>query len=80
MCDYKLLAQELFFSKELKVSEFLAKHNIEYRKDKTISDIINARDKALKRGNGRVEYELSWFALYLKNVFKDVKLKFKIDN
>lgn len=42
----------------------------EFRKGKTLLDVRKAIEKAKKNGNLKTEYELDWFSLYLKDVFK----------
>lgn len=49
----------------------------EYRKGKSTSDIRNAVRKALKNGHHKIEFEIDWLALYLKDVLKARKKPLK---
>ena len=61
------LAASIFFgSGEIELD--LDKLGLKYRKNKTIEDVKKAREKGIKRGQGRTEFELSWTVLYLRDV------------
>ena len=70
MSTFDQMSQELFFTGVKDVSAWLDKHGVEYRKGKTIEDLHKARQKALKAGRGKTEFELSFMELYLKDVLK----------
>jgi hypothetical protein len=42
----------------------------DYRRGKSISDIVKVQDKAKKAGNYKTEFEIEWCELYLKDVLK----------
>lgn len=50
---------------------------LEYRKNKGFEDVKKAISKGLKQCKKmpKIEYEIDWVALYLKDVFKKVKVK-----
>lgn len=66
------LALSLLFTKNTNTSlqEKMDELNIEFRKNKTVQDVIKAVRKGLKQGMGRVEHEISMSELYLSDVFK----------
>lgn len=68
--DFERIAELFMFSKDKPMSDIVAEQKLEFRKGKDTSDIKRAFEKALKRGNAKTEFELDWFALYLKGVFK----------
>lgn len=47
----------------------------EYRKNKTLEDVKKAMSKGIKIGMGKTEHEIDGIALYLKDVFKEVRTK-----
>ncbi|MDA1675130.1 hypothetical protein [Bacillus cereus group sp. TH152-1LC] len=47
----------------------------EYRKNKTVEDVKKAMSKGIKIGMGKTENEIDGIALYLKDVFKEVRKK-----
>lgn len=67
---YKDLALVMMFSKVSDVDKTLLAHGLQYRKGKTVDDLVHARQKALKAGHGRCEFELSMMEVYLKQVLK----------
>ena len=75
---YNTLALSLLFGKvgnkkSLDSTDLLIlldQHGLQYRKGKTIADVVNARSKALKNGLGKTENEIGFFELYLKDVLK----------
>ena len=76
MADFEHLANELFLAKiAVDMPQVMLRYKVEYRKGKTLNDVVVARDKALKRGNGCTIQEMDWFSLYLKDVFKNEKVK-----
>lgn len=64
------LASNLLFSTNVKIDESLAHCGLEYRKGKTVGDVLKAREKAIKNGMQKTEYELNMLQVYLKSVFK----------
>jgi hypothetical protein len=66
---YQDLALEILFTGTLDP----VKHGLEYRKGKTIDDVRKARQKALKNGHAKTEFEILMFEVYLKDVFKKVR-------
>jgi uncharacterized membrane protein len=66
------LALNLLFTKNTNTSlqEKMDELNIEFRKNKTVEDVIKAVRKVVKQGMGRVEHEISMSELYLADVFK----------
>jgi lipoate-protein ligase A len=66
------IALNLLFTKNTHTSlqEKMEELNIEFRKNKTVEDVIKAVRKGLKQGMGRVEHEISMSELYLADVFK----------
>jgi hypothetical protein len=50
-----------------------AKHGLEYRRGKTLADVVKAREKALKNGHAKTEHEISMMDVYLRDVFKKVR-------
>lgn len=45
----------------------------EYRKGKSFEDVKDALRKGFKAGSGKIEHEIEWVTLYLKDVFKKAK-------
>ncbi len=66
------LALSLLFDKNTSTTlqEKMVELNIEFRKNKTVEDVIKAVRKGIKQGMGRVEHEISMSELYLAGVFK----------
>jgi len=66
------LALNLLFTKNTNTSlqEKMDELNIEFRKNKTVEDVIKAVRKGVKQGMGKVEHEISMSELYLADVFK----------
>lgn len=64
------LALVLMFSKVSDVDGTLLARGLQYRKGKTVEDLVYARKKALKAGYGRTETEISMMEVYLKQVLK----------
>jgi hypothetical protein len=50
---------------------------LEYRKNKVFGDVNKAIAKGKKQSKKtpKIEFEISWVALYLKDVFKKVRVK-----
>lgn len=67
---YKDLALMMMFSKISDVDGTLRARGLQYRKGKAVEDLVHARQKALKAGHGRCEFELSMMEVYLKQVLK----------
>lgn len=70
--SYEKLATDLMFGKVV-VAELESKYGLTFRKGKTSSDIVKARDKATKAGRAKIEFELSMLEVYLKDVLKIFK-------
>lgn len=49
----------------------------QYRTNKGIDDVMKAIDKGQKNGLGRTKFQIRAVALYLKSVFKEIKVKRK---
>jgi hypothetical protein len=69
---YQKLAADILFIGLVVTPENLAKYNLQFRKGKVAIDLIDARRKALKNGRAKIEFELSFFELYLKQVLKPI--------
>lgn len=69
--DFKNFAFEVFCTGRCEPSE----HNVEFRANKSMEDVVNARFKAQKNGRGKLENEISFMEIYLKGIFKNIKPK-----
>lgn len=69
---YEMLAEQIMFSGNINntLIDFMEKHQLQFRKGKCTADINSAIVKARKNGIGKVEFELSMLAVYLKDIFK----------
>lgn len=71
---YKKLASDIFFTNVGPCTPAsLSKYHLQYREGKGFSDLFDAKRKALKNGQAKIETELSFFELYLKMVLKPIK-------
>ena len=66
--DFKELADRIFFTKGWK--DYINDNRIEFRKEKDFSDIQKAIVLSGKRGKYKLEYELGFMEIYLKDIFK----------
>ena len=66
--DFEDLAKKLMFDLPSFV-ELAKRGGLMFKKGKDMNSINDAIKKAVKNGNGKVEYELSMLELYLKDVF-----------
>jgi hypothetical protein len=65
----KQLATDLMFGSVV-VAELGSKYGVQFRKGKDAKDIIKAREKAIKGGYAKVEFELNMLEVYLNQVLK----------
>lgn len=76
--DFKQLAKAFMFSDQNTIV-ILTEFKLQYRKNKTVVDLVKAKRKALKNGMGKTEYELGMLEIYLKDVFKLTEKENKIE-
>lgn len=78
--NYETLAGKIMFG-SVKTSSDLdecIEGHFEYRKNKGLKDVKHALQKAYKQNTFKAEQEERWFALYLKDVFKEASLLSKL--
>ena len=68
--DFNHIACVLMFRGGDDFKQYLTDHKIQYRKNKSLSDVANAIKKSKRNGMYKTEYELGMLELYLKDVFK----------
>jgi len=67
--NFKKLSEKILFSGI--TGKYIAAYGLQYRKNKSFLDIKKAVEKTTKNGyGGKIEYEISFLELYLKDVFK----------
>lgn len=73
--DLEQLAESILFGniRTIKELDKAIECNWQYRKNKTFEDVKKSIEKGLRQGMGKTEREIEWVALYLKDVFKEVK-------
>ncbi|MED2737360.1 hypothetical protein [Bacillus toyonensis] len=71
------LAEEILFASIRTEKQLLNRIDgqWQYRKNKGIEDVMKAIDKGQKNGLGRTRFQVRAVALYLKSVFKEIKVK-----
>lgn len=64
--SFRILAMDILFGPGLDAKL----DRLDYRKGKTMSNVLEARSKGLVAGHGRAEFEIDMVAYYLSRVFK----------
>lgn len=67
--DFNLLARTIMFT-AVTEQELLKNFKLEYRKNKTVTDIKKALQLSAKNGQCKTELELDLFELHLEKIFK----------
>jgi hypothetical protein len=66
----KSIAMKLLFTGIMNFTEELKQTGLSYRKDKNVHDVRKAMKRGVKKGNARVDHEISMTTLYLSEVLK----------
>jgi hypothetical protein len=73
LIDFKVLADIFIFGRK-PVGEIILSESLEFRKGKDEDDIHRAWTRSRKPSNNKIEHELEFFEIYLKQIFKYKRL------